>query len=115
MRPRNCMDQPVGEPVKVKNIATCILGLGTLAACETTVVGSGFGSPPPMIVQSERGLAWNSAASFGPVPPADQARGDAICAAVPTVNGGTPRAIGYHPAATDQKGVPIEGGGFFCG
>lgn len=105
--------------MKSKIITVCLLATSTLAACET-VSGAmpstvSFGATPPTMVLGDRGLHWINIESFGPVPASEQARGDAACAAVPVVGGGSATAIGYHPEAVDYQGNTFEGGGFFCG
>lgn len=64
----------------------------------------------PHLTRLDGVLGWDRPAAFGAVPQALQARGDAVCANA----GRTLHAIGYHPAALDEKGQPIPGGGYFC-
>jgi hypothetical protein len=64
----------------------------------------------PHLTRLDGMLGWDRPAAFGAVPQALQARGDAVCANA----GRTLHAIGYHPAALDEKGQPIPGGGYFC-
>lgn len=64
----------------------------------------------PRLARLDGILGWDRPAAFGAVPAALQARGDAVCASADR----SLRAIGYHPAALDEQGKPIQGGGFFC-
>lgn len=64
----------------------------------------------PQLTRLDGVLGWDRPAAFGAVPQALRARGDAVCAKA----GSTQQAIGYHPAALDEKGQPIQGGGYFC-
>lgn len=100
--------------MNTKTLAIAALAIAGLSACEMTAMSTGFGDTAPMLVDSGNGLSWSNAAAFAPVPESEAARGAAICAAVPTT-GGTARAVGYHPAALDQNGNLVPGGGFLCG
>lgn len=103
-----------------KLIALGLAGLTALAGCSTTQLSGGpteagsYGSPPPQLVAGRQGLVWVNVRTFGPVPAEDAARGNQICGAVTTTDGSTAVALGYHPAARDQSGEIIEGGGFLC-
>jgi hypothetical protein len=86
-----------------------------------TLAGGGFFCAPkksgdrpddvaPRLVRVDGVLGWDRPAAFGAVPPALRSRGNAVCASVDAQQ----QAIGYHPVAQDEKGQPIQGGGFFC-
>jgi hypothetical protein len=64
----------------------------------------------PRLVRSDGVLGWNEPRLFGAVPPAQQARGNALCAQAQTGF----EAAAYHPSAQDETGQAIVGGGFFC-
>jgi len=64
----------------------------------------------PMLVKTNGVLGWDQPSLFGAVPKEHKLRGDAVCEkAQPGYE-----AVAYHPAAKDEKGEPIFGGGFFC-
>jgi hypothetical protein len=64
----------------------------------------------PMLVRTNGVLGWNQPSLFGAVPDEHKARGDAVChKAQPGFE-----AAAYHPAAKDEAGKAIVGGGFFC-
>lgn len=64
----------------------------------------------PQLVRTRGVLGWNQPGLFGAVPEAQKARGDAVC------NKAQPgfEAAAYHPAALNEAGQAIAGGGFFC-
>lgn len=64
----------------------------------------------PQLVRSNGVLGWSQPGLFGAVPAPHKARGDAVCdMAQPGFE-----AAAYHPAALDEVGRAIVGGGFFC-
>lgn len=64
----------------------------------------------PKLVRTNGVLGWDQPVLFGAVPAEHKARGDAVCAkAQPGFE-----AAAYHPAAMDESGQAIVGGGFFC-
>lgn len=71
--------------------------------------GTAPGAVPPRLVQGPKSLRWDNPEAFGPVPAANQARGDQICQSM-----GYKRALGYHSGAMDAKGQLFAGGGYFC-
>lgn len=78
--------------------------------CVVKARGDQPGSEAPMLVRTKGVLGWNQPGLFGAVPGAHKARGDSICAkSQPGFE-----AIAFHPAAKDEAGKPVPGGGFFC-
>lgn len=65
--------------------------------------------PPQLVLISHNRLAWDRPRAFGPVPAALQSRGNRVCF---TADQGI--ALGYHPQAKNQEGLPFAGGGFLC-
>ena len=64
----------------------------------------------PMLVRTNGVLGWDQPGLFGEVPEEHKIRGDAVCSkAQPGFE-----AAAYHPAAQDEAGKPLKGGGFFC-
>lgn len=96
------------------------IGFLTLAlqACSTApMIGATPSDPPPKIsylgardVKGNEYLTWENVSSFGAVPGEIKSTGDQSCMRL----GSGLRALGYHPAARDQSGKTIQGGGFFC-
>lgn len=116
---------------KVLGDATCLMGRPDLEAlgfhplakdaqglpipgggyfCEPKARGDQPASTAPMLVRTNGVLGWNQPGLFGAVPEAHKARGDSVCQkAQPGFD-----AAAYHPAAKDESGKPVVGGGFFC-
>lgn len=116
---------------KVLGDAACLMGRADLEAvgyhpqakdAEGVVIAAGGylcavksrgGKPapqPPQLVRSRGVLGWDQPGLFGLVPEAQKARGDAVCEKVrPGFE-----AVAFHPAALDEVGQKILGGGFFC-
>ena len=82
----------------------------TFAGCATITAGPGDkpdSVPPKLQIGQDNTKIWDRPGAFGPVPSSLQATGDRIC-------GTNMKAIGYHPQAQDEKGVPFSGGGYLC-
>lgn len=96
----------------MKSISLMLLAAVLSTACAT--IGSQPSDTPPRLISTlDGGIGWNNPGAFGPVPQALAANGSAVCAAL-NKGSQTFRALGYHPAALDLDGKPIQGGGFFC-
>lgn len=65
----------------------------------------------PRLLRTNGILGWDKPAAFGAVPAREQARGDVICGRLVAYH----EAVAFHPAAQDEEGKPISGGGFLCG
>lgn len=97
---------------------TLALVLFSLPGCSTApLIGVKPSDPPPQIAylgaQDAKGneyLTWQNVSSFGVVPDELKSIGNQRCSLLGT----NLTALGYHPAAKDQTGKTIQGGGFFC-
>lgn len=96
-----------------------LMAAGLLAGCASqgVLIGETPSDPPPQLVflgardaKNQDYLTWENVSSFGQVPPALKAAGDASCMRL----GSELRATGYHPHARDRNGREMPGGGFFC-
>lgn len=76
--------------------------------CWRKKAGEQPGEAAPRLVRADGTLGWDRPAAFGAVPDVRQADGRRVC-------GAAAEAIGFHPAALDEAGREIPGGGFFCG
>jgi hypothetical protein len=65
---------------------------------------------PPKLTRIDGVLGWDNPAAFGQVPESMKEEGAIACGTPMTNN----VAYGYHPAALDENGNTIKGGGFFC-
>lgn len=98
--------------------ASCALLILNLQGCSMApMIGAKPSDPPPRIVhlgardaKGNEYVTWQNVSSFGPVPAELKKLGDDSCMRIED----RLRAVGYHPAATDQFGQRMAGGGFFC-
>ena len=66
------------------------------------------GKVPPRLA-----VVWTRADSFGPVPPEQRERGNAVCGDLNTTDLKF-EPTGYHSKAEKPGGFPYEHGGFYC-
>lgn len=92
-------------------LAVSVAGCGTTEFYKDATINRAPGTHAPSLmadVRADQGFAWTSD-TFGPVPIAEQGRGDASCRSI-----GWTRAIGFHPEARGLNDVFLPGGGFYC-
>jgi hypothetical protein len=106
------MNYPIFGFLTITGMTLALLGCST-----APLIGNVPSDPPPKIaylgardVKGNEYLTWENVSSFGAVPSQLKSTGDQRCMQL----GSSLRALGYHPAAKDQTGKAIEGGGFFC-
>lgn len=96
----------------MKSISLMLFAAVLATAC--TTIGDKPADTPPQLVRNAEGIVvWNSSQAFGPVPPEQEAKGNAVCATLNKDNQ-TYRVLGYHPNARDLSGNTLPAGGFFC-
>lgn len=88
------------------------------SGCNSLRVNYAPAAEPPRLLETQfknvcgctkKGIIWDHAGAFGPVPTELRETGDATC-----INYGFTRAVGYHPKAIGLNGAPIEGGAYLC-
>ncbi|PXF31254.1 hypothetical protein WH50_10785 [Pokkaliibacter plantistimulans] len=92
-----------------------LLAATLLSGCAVQV-GKEPGVNPPKLMPDPKDSTsqiWDHPGAFGPVPEHLMAKAKEECSSLDTDKVHY-KAIGYHPRAMDDKGVPYPDGGYLC-